>query len=415
MQILHFADIHIGTESYGRTDPETGLSTRLQDALAAFDELVEYAIKDEIDLVLFCGDAYRSRDPSQTHQREFARRITRLSQSGIPIFLLVGNHDLPHAQGRASSLEIFGVLNVPLVTVGDRLTTYRIQTRAGMLQVVALPWPRRSALFAREEVRGLSLEQITQMIEQRLGGGIARAMESLDPSLPAVLAGHVMLSSATAGSERHMMLGQDHVLMPSSIYHPCLDYVALGHVHRHQVLTQLPLTAYAGSLQRVDFGEADDQKGFCVVELDPSKQQGRRLKGFKFVGVKSRPFVTIEVTIPPGDADPTATVLKRIEQSDIQDAIVRLFITAQDELMPLVRDGDIRAAFKEAHHVSSIRRETTSMHRARLAALETRSLSAIDMLDKYLEMRALSPARKAFLLERSRELNDNAELQPPGT
>ena len=79
MRIVHFADVHIGVENYARVDPETGLSTRLTDFLATFDEVVSYALENSADLVLFCGDAYKSRDPSQTHQREFATRIAKLA------------------------------------------------------------------------------------------------------------------------------------------------------------------------------------------------------------------------------------------------------------------------------------------------------------------------------------------------
>ena len=141
MRILHFADLHIGVENYGRPDPATGLSTRLLDFLAVFDELVEYALTHEIDLVLFAGDAYKSRDPSQTQQREFARRIARLTGAGIPVFLLVGNHDLPYAMGRATAVDIFTTLDVPLVTVGNRLGTYVVEvgrhTVGQRLQIVA--------------------------------------------------------------------------------------------------------------------------------------------------------------------------------------------------------------------------------------------------------------------------------------
>ena len=150
MRILHFSDVHIGVESYGSTDPDTGLSTRLMDFLATFDEVVDFALDNSVDLVLFAGDAYKSRDPSQTHQREFARRIARLSREGVPVFLLVGNHDLPHIASRATALDIFPTLSVPNVTIGDRLDTYIVDTAAGPLQVVALPgygaapsWPGR--------------------------------------------------------------------------------------------------------------------------------------------------------------------------------------------------------------------------------------------------------------------------------
>src|SRR5213593_3063960 len=105
MKVIHFADLHIGVESYSRPDPETGLPSRLRDFLNAFDELVEYAIAERADLVLFAGDAYKSREPTQTHQREFARRVRRLTTAGIPVFLLIGNHDLPNAVARANALE----------------------------------------------------------------------------------------------------------------------------------------------------------------------------------------------------------------------------------------------------------------------------------------------------------------------
>ena len=154
MRILHFSDLHIGVENYSKTDTDTGLSTRLMDFLGALDELVEYALNEDVDLVLFAGDAYKGRDPSQTHQREFAKRLARLSASGIPTFLLVGNHDLPQPVGRATAVEIFRTLNVPNVTVGDQLHTYVVPTRSGLLQIVALPWPNRSRLLNRDAARG---------------------------------------------------------------------------------------------------------------------------------------------------------------------------------------------------------------------------------------------------------------------
>ena len=72
MRILHFSDLHIGVENYGRIDPTTGLSTRLGDFLAALDQVVDFALENDVDLVLLAGDVYKGRDPSQTHQREFA-------------------------------------------------------------------------------------------------------------------------------------------------------------------------------------------------------------------------------------------------------------------------------------------------------------------------------------------------------
>src|SRR3972149_330088 len=107
LRVLHTADLHLGMENYGRLDPATGLSSRVADFLAALDETVDYALNNAVDLYLFCGDAYKTRDPSPTYQRELARRVHRLTLSGVSVFLLVGNHDLPNAVGRATTVEIF--------------------------------------------------------------------------------------------------------------------------------------------------------------------------------------------------------------------------------------------------------------------------------------------------------------------
>ncbi|MBI2323240.1 MAG: metallophosphoesterase, partial [Chloroflexi bacterium] len=85
--ILHCADLHLGVENYGHPDPATGMSTRLGDFLRAFDQAIDEAVALPVDLVVFAGDAYKSRDPSPTHQREFAARIARLSAAGIPTVL----------------------------------------------------------------------------------------------------------------------------------------------------------------------------------------------------------------------------------------------------------------------------------------------------------------------------------------
>src|SRR4030042_1742874 len=153
MKILHFADLHLGVETYGRIDPTTGLSSRLNDFLAVFDELVDYALENKVDLVLFCGDAYKSREPTQTQQREFARRINRLATAGIPVLLLTGNHDLPNAIGRATATEIFDTLAVKNVHVANKPETSKISTPGGDIQIVAIPWLRRSALLASENTK----------------------------------------------------------------------------------------------------------------------------------------------------------------------------------------------------------------------------------------------------------------------
>jgi exonuclease SbcD len=406
MKILHFADLHLGVENYGRLDPSTGLSSRLGDFLKAFDKLVDYAIDNKIDLVLFCGDAYRSREPTQTQQREFAKRINRLATNGIPVFILIGNHDLPNAVGRATSTEIFDTLAVKNVCVSSRPEVCTIPTKSGKVQIVSLPWLRRSALLTREETKNLTFEQINEKLQQILTDVIAAKAEELAPGLPAVLAAHVWVSGAKVGSERSMTIGQEHALMLSNVAHPAFDYIALGHIHKHQVLQEKPPVVYAGSLERLDFGEADDDKGFYLVEIGDREAAGRRAVSFDFHPVAGRRFLTVSVEIEPDASDPTATVLKAIaEQGDeVKDAVVRLSISLPAEAEGQLRDNDIRSALGEAHYFT-IARDIRREARLRLVGMAAEEISPIDALKSYLESKkGISPERARLLLEYGQRL-----------
>ena len=404
MRIVHFADVHIGVENYGKPDPETGLSSRLVDFLSTLDEVVDYAIDSQADLALFCGDAYKSRDPTQTHQREFAKRVARLASAGVPVFLLVGNHDMPFIASRASSLEIFRTLDVSNVYTGDTLKTYVIPTRSGPVQVIALPWIRRSAYLANEETRAMTPDQINEAIQARLTDAVRLRVESLDPSMPAVLAGHVSVSEAVTSSEQSMMLGRDHVLLRSNIALPQLDYVALGHIHRHQEWGREPRVVYAGSLQRVDFGEEKDDKGFCVVQLDPSLPQGRRETGFEFVPVGARRFLTVSVDIPRDDLDPTATVVRAIQGRHFEGAVVRVLIRVPADLEGHLRDGEIRGALEGAHYVAAISREIADQVRTRLGPGRAQALEPREALRLYLESRKTPEDRAKTLISHATAL-----------
>ncbi|MFC1984428.1 exonuclease SbcCD subunit D [Chloroflexota bacterium] len=400
MKILHFADLHLGVESYGRIDPATGLSSRLLDFLSALDQVVDYALQNKVDLVLFCGDAYKSREPSQTQQREFARRINRLSTDGIPVFLLIGNHDLPNATGWATSTEIFDTLAVKNVYVSNRPGIYRVLTDSGIIQIVSLPWLRRGALLSKEGTKNLDFDQINQTAQEKLTNVIAASTSQLDSELPSILAAHVWVSSAQVGSERSMTIGQEPMLLLSNVANLAFDYMALGHIHKHQVLSHNPPVVYAGSLVRLDFGEEEDDKGFYVVEIEPGKETDKRRVSFNFHPVTGRHFLTITISIEPQDPEPTSTVLRVIaEQADkVRDAIVRLNVSLPSETEGQLRDNDIRNMLKEAYYFTiakDIRREP----RLRLGKWTAEEISPLDALKAYLESKKVSPQRIRLLLE----------------
>ncbi len=393
VRVLHFADLHLGVENYGRPDPATGLHSRLADFLRSFDELIEYALQEPVDLVLFAGDAYKSRDPNPTHQREFARRIYRLGTAGIPVFLLAGNHDIPSTYGRANTLDIFATLEVPNVYVGRKPGVHDIPTRCGPVQVVALPWIVRSHLVAREEHKNRSLSEIQDLTLAKLQCILEEQVAALERDVPTILAVHGAVQGAVYGSERSVMLGQELVLPLGLLRNAAFDYVALGHIHRHQQLSQNPPVVYSGSLDRIDFGEEQEAKGFVVVEVEKGRAeyQFRALTG-------TRRFVTIEVQAA-GD-DPMAQVQEAIGAHDIEDAIVRLIIQTTQAKNHLLRDREIHNLLDRAFKVASIQRNVQRTARLRLGPSQSvEQMTPLQALEKYFEVRQVSKERTERLLE----------------
>lgn len=402
IRLLHFADLHIGMENYGRLDPATGVNGRVLDFLSRFDELIDYGLEREVDLVIFAGDAYKRRAPSPTYQRAFARRVKRLSDAGVPVLLLIGNHDLPAMVQRASSVDIFRTLDVPNVIVGRDERVRTIETKSGPVQVATVPYPVRQRLLAHDEYRGLSIKELDQKLEDIVTKNIEALADQLDPDVPAVLAAHLSVSEAQYGSERSVMIGRDAVVLKSALTGPAWDYVALGHIHKHQSLNgeDYPPIVYAGSLERIDFGEEGQPKGFCWVEL----ARGERTRGWKaawkFVKVDARPFVTARADLRQS-ADPLAALRQAVAGYDLRDAVARLILQLRADQEPLVRDCDARELLSDAYFIASIVREVERETRARLGSLFPEEMTDHELLLKYLEAKNVEPVRAEVLLEQA--------------
>ena len=385
IKVVHFADVHLGVENYGRLDPHTGLSTRLTDFLAGIDTVIDTALRIEADLVVFSGDAYKTRDPSPTYQREFARRIRRLSKEGLPTVLVAGNHDVPNAVGRAHTMEIYRTLDVEHVYVARSPDVLDIETAHGPVQVGVLPWIVRSALLARQEYKNRSLDEVDSLLLERIEmllSGPEGLRSRLKPDVPHILAAHGTVQGAVYGSERSVMLGQEIVLPLNLVKDPSWDYVALGHIHKHQALEaeRDPPVIYAGSIERIDFGEEKEPKGFVIAEVE------RGHCDWQFERLDARQFVTIPVTAD-GD-DPTEQVVQAIRRAAVKDRVVRVIISTTPDRDVLLRENEIRRALSDAFYIAAIVHNVVRPERIRLGSQEDISgLTPIQALERYLQVK----------------------------
>lgn len=403
MRIVHFADTHIGVETYGRIDPASGLSTRVIDELKALDEVVNYALGNRVDLVLFCGDVYKSREPSQTHQREFAARIRLLSEAKVPTVIVVGNHDLPGSQYKANSVDIFETLNIDYIYIARVPGIKLIQTANGPIQIAVLPWLRRNALLLQDQVKNLDINEIKGKAQEIIASELVSMAAQIDTSFPAVLAAHVAVSSAKLGTEQNMMISNDPEVMLSSIASPVYDYIALGHVHRKQVLSKDPPVVYAGSLERLDFSDELEEKGFYVVDITPGMPP--RSVGYDFHRINARKFLTIDVRIDNNDTDPTSIIIDTVEQrkNDLRNAIVRIRLNVPASFSGRIRDNEIFKAAGEAYNVSmakEIRNESGNQKQYWLR----KDLTPLETLKNYLVWKNIPPDRQDKLIEHAKKL-----------
>jgi len=349
IRLVHFADAHIDLARQGRRDAETGLPLRVVDFMKSLDVIVDAALKEEADLVIFSGDAYRDRSPAPTYQREWGERMMRLSTAGIETILVLGNHDVTPAAGRAHTMQEFETLQVPHIHVASRPELLGPDNLNGLqVQIITVPWVNRSGLAAALD----DGQDISEELGEQLTGVVDNLMDDLDPSLPAILAGHLSVQGAVYGNERSVMLGRDVVLPASLVKDERLDYVALGHIHKAQNLNEgghHPVI-YPGSIERVDFGEVRDRKTFVLAEV------GRNSTNFEQRDLPGRKFIDVDVELEdPGDAQ--EKILQSLPEPDeLKDAIVRMVVMYPRDLEALIDEPRIRSAAEAAFEFHFIRR-----------------------------------------------------------
>lgn len=351
MKFIHTADIHFGMENYGKIDPETGIHTRLLDFEHALNFCIDYGIKENIDFFLFAGDAYKTATPSPTQQKLLMRCFLRLHQAGIPVVIIVGNHDNPLSFGKANSLEIFGDMPLDGFHVIAKPELLTLQTKSGPVQIVGIPWPTRTTIALNKKNLQQSLHDITDYIAQAVATIIQNFAQQCDPRIPSVLSGHLTVSSGIfSGSEKRAIYGSDPTLMPSQLALEPFDYVALGHLHRYQNLNSsgYPAVVYSGSIERVDFGERKEAKGFCLVSL------ARNQTEHVFIEVPTRPFIQVDVTLTADTETHTEQIISALHKKNLHNAVIKIVYHVPAGVQDNVSLAAVERACANAHYLVGI-------------------------------------------------------------
>lgn len=383
IKFIHLSDIHIGVETHGKTNPVTGRNTRLEDVLHSLDSVFDTAIRESVDLILIAGDIFHRENPHPTEETEFAKRIANLIEKGqAKVVIALGNHDYPSSFGRAAAVEIFPALNLSGVLISRTPLIFPVITKKGLVQVACLPWVGRGVLLTKEEYKSLSSEALQLEIEKRLIGIIRGLADRVDSSSPSIFLGHVALRDAKlSGTEMTALLTLEPTIPRNELANPAFSYVALGHIHKFQDLNEgySPPIVYSGSIERIDFTEEKEKKGFVIGELFKG-EEGWECR-FEFIETPARRFLTIEVAETDGDI--SEAILNEIKKENVRDAVVRVRYKVskpEDD----IDEKRIREALNQAYSVK-IERTFERQNKAAGKMEFPKTMDTLEALEKYVQ------------------------------
>ncbi len=284
MRILHTADWHFGRALEGRD--------RRQEQTAFIDELCQIVEAKEIDLVLIAGDVYDSVNPPAWAEELFYDALERLSAEGKRgVVVIAGNHDQPERVRAAAPLAYkHGIVLLGLPketpfmsdsTAGESERVRIVQAGPSWLElaipgidhhamIIALPYPSESRL--KELIsESFSQEEMQQAFSARIERLFAEYAQKFREDTVNLVTSHLfVMGGAESESERPIQIGGALTVSPSAFPRNA-HYVALGHLHRLQKLSDEPLIRYSGSPLGYSFSEAGQSKAVVIIEAFPGQ------------------------------------------------------------------------------------------------------------------------------------------------
>ncbi len=261
MKILHTSDWHVGKVLKGRS--------RLDEQITALAGVIEIAKNEQPDLILVAGDLYDTAQPIPEATRVVTRALTALRATGADVVVIGGNHD--NAAGLDALRSWADAAGITLRgRVSEKAEDHIIRgtTKSGeKWRCVALPF-----LSQRYAVRALEMFELTEAEAQATyADHVKRLVSRLSEDARAdevklIMAHMTVVGGLMGGGEReaHTILGY---AVPASVFPSDTHYVALGHLHRAQVMMGACPIRYSGSPIAIDFGEEENVPSVTMIEV----------------------------------------------------------------------------------------------------------------------------------------------------
>ncbi len=386
MRMLHCGDFHIGGGS-------------LDAIKSALQQIGHIAIEREVDVVAFAGDAFNTRTPTPTYNRVWTDFTHHLLLSKIELVAIPGNHDRPSTRSLAHTLEPFSDEWAWSTQVSSRT----LAIKGPDWHFVTLPWQTVSDHVSAVEMASMTIEEQTALAEERIIEQVAFFRTGL--ASPCILLAHAMMSTAEESSERHLVLGKAPVLDVGRLLRQGFDYIALGHVHKHQVFPD-PIegcgpAVYCGSPRQMDFTDESETKGVVIVDFDADGEY----ESHEFVPILTPRFHTVQVDVVTGD-EISGLRQQVTDKGAIKDDTVRVQLSGPAAVLSTVSDDAIADAL-DGLRLAYVLRRATDTERRRSQTLEAEAGTPLEALDQYMAMLNVGASERGAYRNHAERLMQN--------
>lgn len=249
MKLLHVSDTHVGFANYARLTPG-GLNQREQDIFDAFERAIDLALRERVEVVLHSGDLFDSVRPTNRALSHVLAQCRRLAEARIPLVVISGNHEAPRLRETGAVLRLLDFMPGAHAVYQGRYEKVRVGAAA-----------KRGMDASADAPYDLAVHAVPHAADNdALRAQLARVEPDPEARFNVAMlhAGIVGVADFRSGEFHEQTVDQGQ--LPRG-----MDYVALGHYHR--AVEVAPSVWYAGSTERLSFGEAHETKSANLVDL----------------------------------------------------------------------------------------------------------------------------------------------------
>jgi DNA repair protein SbcD/Mre11 len=266
MRFLHTGDWHVGKAMRGRS--------RADEHRAVLAEVAAVAEAEQVDAVLVAGDLFDTAAPSADSEQIVYEALLALARTGAHVVVVSGNHDNERRlQAVAPLLELGRVTVAASFRRPDEggVIEVRSRDRAEVARVALLPFLSQRWVVRADELMATAADQQAQAYGERMRLLIQALTVGFEADAVNIVVAHLFaMGGLLGGGEREAQTILDYAVSATA-FPANAQYVALGHLHRSQVIAGPCPIRYAGSPLQLDFGETADRKSVLVAEAHPGR------------------------------------------------------------------------------------------------------------------------------------------------